>query len=358
MSTSSRGTTLSSAPAGGGGASLITIPRGNFTWKGYSRAGEATCFVIPEWRWMFDCGRVLPKWRPTVICITHTHADHIHALPQIVFCHPSHNNNNKRIYIYVPAAALLSIRAYLQTYHDLIRDDNDTEEEQATSLEEQWNFQLYPVEFHQEIDVPPHDDHANKKKKNHGSEYRIRIVQCTHRKVCVGYSVCHRKMILKPEYQSLEGHQLGALHRSGISLKEWGPFQPLFCYLGDTTIQVLEQHSEILQHHTVIMIECTFWMEEDLDRSRRTQHMHWKDLQPHVLAHPNTLFILQHFSVKHSALQWLEWFREHNQMFGHYNVHPMLQRNEIEQEWNKKTKTQPPKREDIPTCNCFVCKPK
>jgi ribonuclease Z len=171
-------------------------------------------------------------------------------------------------------------------------------------------------------------------------------------------------MVLKPEYQSLDGPQLGALHRSGLSLKELGPFQPLFCYLGDTTIHVLEQHPEILQHHTYIMMECTFWMEDDLDRSRRTQHVHWNDLRPHVLAHPNTLFILQHFSVKHSALQWLEWFREHNQTCGHYNVHPMVQIHDMEQEWNKsqiiqqqQQQQQQSTNEDTPTCNCFICKP-
>ena len=71
----------------------ISIPPTNLTWKGLSRAGEATSFVIPELRWMFDCGRVDVHWKPTCIFLTHTHADHVQALAHLLFSRNSSNDD-------------------------------------------------------------------------------------------------------------------------------------------------------------------------------------------------------------------------------------------------------------------------
>ena len=71
-----------------GTTDLTLKPPEKWTYRGYSRAGTATSFELVEPKWIFDCGCVLqsnPTARPTCLFITHTHADHIQTLHQILF---------------------------------------------------------------------------------------------------------------------------------------------------------------------------------------------------------------------------------------------------------------------------------
>ena len=55
----------------------------NLTIKGYSRAGERSCFQIPALSLMFDAGLRTTN-TPNNIFITHCHSDHIFDLPIIL----------------------------------------------------------------------------------------------------------------------------------------------------------------------------------------------------------------------------------------------------------------------------------
>lgn len=362
-------------------ASSIALPRVGLTWTGYSRAGEATCFVIPERRWMFDCGCLLlaQPWRPACIFVTHTHADHIQALVQVLFRKKSTSAKatTTTIYVYVPAAAERALRAHLRAYHDLIKDDyNDGDDEsnyddddddevngssdKDDDFETRYAFQLCPLEFHREITLP------KSKGGSSSTEYVLRTIECDHRKVCAGYSIFQRRRVLKEAYLGLSGPELGQLAKDGGQLKEWGPLEPVLCFLGDTTARVFERHPEILLRqppcssssaaaaaHTIVAVECTFYEPADVARAVRTGHMHWSaNLQPVVERHPDTLFLLQHASLKHSISQWTAWVRHGNVESGHYNVHAMLAAAPQQSTLSAETTTTPT------PCNCFVCCPR
>lgn len=342
----------------------IALPDTKFTWTGYSRAGEATSFVIPERRWMFDCGGCATTtthhhhhhvWKPLCIFLTHTHADHIHALTEILFTKAAaaaaKAANTSMTQVYFPAAAETTLRQYLQAFYQLIQDDDNDDEgdREEIDIELQYGFQLRPLKFNQEITLP---------KAKSGEDFILRTVECCHRKVCLGYSIFQRRMVLKQEYRTIPGPELGKLAKAGAQLKERGPLEPVICFLGDTTATVFQRHAEILQQHTAIAVECTFWEAEDVPRAAQTKHMHWNDLRPVVDGHPRTLFLLQHFSLKHGTLQWMNRMRDYNSQSGHFNVHPMLPQMEVQSAHDKQPTN--PRTSDsnfAPTCNCFVCCP-
>jgi ribonuclease Z len=351
-------------------ASRKIKPPKSWTYQGYSRAGTATSFVLVEPKWIFDCGCVLSchvPFRPTCIFITHTHADHIQTLHQILFSQkpttiPSMETstvntiNANTIHVYFPAAAESHLRNFLQSYYELIRDtttytSNGNDDDHAnketqlvedinvvstTTMEQAYNFQLHPVQVNDEFNVT-----AASNVTNPDVEYIVRIVQCCHRKICIGYSIFQRQRTWIEPFRSMTGIELGnyvkanlkncdgnSYNKNNISnMKEWSPvLQPILCFLGDTTTQVYTLHPEILQQHRYIAMECTYYYGTiDDERTNIHQHTFWEVLRTNVLQqHPNILFLLQHFSLRHRQREWMNWMYDYNQSSGFYNVHPML----------------------------------
>ena len=69
------------------------------------------------------------------------------------------------------------------------------------------------------------------------------------------------------------------------------------------------------------MTECSIISQNDKDlaQAEEMKHTHWQHLKPIVEAYPQTMFVLTHFSLKHSALSLLEFFNE--EMMQQWNVH-------------------------------------
>jgi ribonuclease BN (tRNA processing enzyme) len=296
-----------------------------WTFSGYSRAGVATSFFLQEPKWLFDCGCIVAQQRPSCIFLTHTHADHIQALPQILFSHRPTESGTKDdgasiIHVYFPAPSETALRSLLQSFYTLIRDDDDDDSGGDTpdrSMEMDYRFQLHPVQINDEIVLP---NSTNK------IQYSVCVVECHHRKVCYGYSLWQRHWVPSAPYDTLSGPELGALRRTTAVPHEWSsPPQPLLCYLGDSTTQVFSLHPELLQQHRIVALECTYFLGSLEDEQLNPgQHTYWPVLQTIVQEHPRILFLLQHFSMRHRPREWVEWMTEYNGSSGHCNVHALL----------------------------------
>ena len=357
-------------------------PLKTWTYRGYSRAGTATSFLLVEPKWILDCGcsSIISNnnpgepTRPTCIFITHTHADHIQTLHQILFSQKpimatttttTTTINANTIHVYFPASAKVVVQNFLQSYYELIRDTDDWQQEGAslpdnqnassttsaspppttttTTMEQAYNFQLHPVQVNEEFKVTAASHASN----SQDIEYVVRIVQCCHRKACIGYSIFQRQRIWMEPFRSMSGPELGQYiksHRNQNSthnntnvnvntttmisnMKEWSPLlQPILCFLGDTTTEVFTLHPELLQQHTIIAMECTYYYGTIHDEQTNIhQHTYWEVLRTKIVQrYPNILFLLQHFSNRHRRHEWIQWMVDYNQNSGHYNVHPML----------------------------------
>ena len=112
-----------------------------------------------------------------------------------------------------------------------------------------------------------------------------------HRVPCVGYSIFRIQEKLKEEYRSLPGMEIGKLKKQGVAITDRVE-APVLCFMGDTTVQAFHDHPEILEQHSVIVVECSFLLDDDVQRAKTTTHMHWNDLRPIVEANPETLLLL------------------------------------------------------------------
>jgi ribonuclease Z len=83
--------------------------------------------------------------------------------------------------------------------------------------------------------------------------------------------------------------------------------RPLFAYLGDTYASALGR-SPWLFDYPVIITECTYLDDAELDRAQRVGHTVWSQLRPFVLAHPDNLFVLTHSSLRYSDWEVLAFF--------------------------------------------------
>ena len=322
-------------------ASSLVLPSASnkYSIRGRSRAGDGTTFVIPELKWMFDCGALIEGKglrQPSIIWLTHTHSDHILTLAQI--CHSRRDGNAKKkkpLPIYLPAGALPFVRNYLNAYDAMItmgvEDDSEA------------NYELIGVSPNEEINI-----------RQAGKDFIVRVVECVHRVECVGYSIWEQQHKLKEEYKGLPGKEIGKLKKEGVAIATMEE-NPVLCYLGDTTIGVFDKHPEILNQHSTIVVECSFLDDDNVANARRTKHMHWSDLRPIVddRKHSKTLFVLTHFSLRYSILSLRNFF------IGHHNVHPMVVQSELLHEWQEKRQissdNETNEQMGPPSCDCFVC---
>ena len=51
-------------------------------------------------------------------------------------------------------------------------------------------------------------------------------------------------------------------------------------------------------------------MDGDEERAVNRGHTHWKALKPHILEHPDTLFMLTHFTFRQTEREIIAFFEE------------------------------------------------
>ena len=137
---------------------------------------------------------------------------------------------------------------------------------------------------------------------------QVKVVRCQHAVPCVGYAVSQRKKGLKKEFVGLPGKEIAAKRKAGIEVTE-EKVCPQFVYMGDTHPSAFDLNPWILDY-PVVITECTFPFDEPgLDeRAERDGHTTWAALRPYVLSHPETTFLLIHFSLRYSVDEIREFF--------------------------------------------------
>jgi ribonuclease Z len=309
--------------------------KAQYTLRGRSRAGEATCFSVPELRWFFDCGALIEGWKPEVVFLSHGHSDHAHYLTHI-------RNEKHPPTVILPVQLEPFVQAHLTAYQEMT--DCMTQEESQNGGNYPQDYVLRPLAAGEEIRI-----------QQRSNTFVIRTLQMEHRVPCLGFSIFNIQQRIKKEYEALSGREIGRIKKEGVQVSD-SCERPFLCYLGDTTAAVFELHPEILELHKVIVVECSFIDEASIERARTTTHMHWNDLRSYVKAHPHIMFLLTHFSLKYTSLELREFFNEQQILYP--NIHPMLLDEEIEEIWWRKKKRSCAEEDDDnapPKCSCRLC---
>ena len=252
---------------------LQELTLGDLTLEGYSRAAVQSYWRIPEFKIGFDLGAQPWDFMGTATWfVSHTHLDHIAALPVYIARRRMMKMSPPRIFL--PEHAIDPTRDMLRAFSRLDRGRLPCE--------------LVPVTAGQEIEL--------------SRELVVTVHATTHTVPSVGYLVWERRQKLKQEYQGLGGEEIRAHKEAGRQISEEKRL-PLVGYLGDTSPSGLDQNPEFYEARYLIS-EMTFVAAgHRKEKIHKHGHMHLDDYIERAHLFKNKKVIVGHFSTRYSRQQ-------------------------------------------------------
>jgi ribonuclease Z len=249
-------------------APVRTLQHHNLTIEGYSRAAVQSYWRVPELKVGFDLGAqpwsfmTTPTW-----FVSHTHLDHVAALPVLVARRRMMKMEPPTIYM--PAEAVEGVEALLRAFHRLDRG-------------------RMPAEL---IGLKPGDEVELSR------ELVVKAFATKHTVPSLGFLIWERRKKLKPEYQSLSGDQIRDLRLSGVEVSAELRI-PKVAYLGDTAPPGLDVLPETYRAQ-VLILEMTFVApNERASVIHKYGHTHLDDLLARAERFENEVIIASHFSTR------------------------------------------------------------
>jgi ribonuclease Z len=250
-----------------------TLAHKDLTIEGYSRAAVQTYWRIPEMKIGFDLGAQpwsfmgTPTW-----FVSHTHMDHLIALP--VYVARRRMMKMEPPVIYLPEAAIEPMERVLRLFSRMDRG--------------RLPCQLLPARPGEEIEL--------------SREQVVTVSATTHTVPSLGFVVWERRRKLKPEYHGLEGRQIRDLRLGGTEVTSEVRI-PRLAYLGDSSPGGLDACPAMFEAEVLIM-ELTFVSPRHRkDKIHKFGHMHLDDLLERREKFHNELVIASHFSSRYHSSQ-------------------------------------------------------
>ncbi len=221
---------------------------GQHTLVGYSRAGEETVVALPELNVCFDAGRAPREIIPIDnLCISHGHMDHSAGIAYYL---------SQRGFIGIGAGRII------------IHRDQAANIQQLMAI---WaEIEGHPAPGKIEGVLPGEEVKIRR-------DLLIRPFAVEHRAGALGFSVVETRHKLKPEFAEKTGPQLVALKKQGVEIQNWVEV-PLVAYCGDTAVGDFLDLPHV-RDADLLLIECTFFDREHLNRAREGKHIHVSDLR-------------------------------------------------------------------------------
>jgi ribonuclease Z len=249
-------------------APVRSLQHGNLTVEGYSRAAVQSYWRIPELKVGFDLGAqpwsfmTTPTW-----FVSHTHLDHIAALPVLVARRRMMKMEPPTIYM--PAEAVENVEALLRAFQRLDRG-------------------RMPAEL---VGLKPGDEVELSR------ELVVKAFATRHTLPSLGYLVWERRKKLKPEFHALSGDQIRDLRLSGVEVSA-EIRMPKAAYLGDTSPPGLDALPETYRAQ-ILILEMTFVApNERASVIHKYGHTHLDDLLARADRFENEVIIASHFSTR------------------------------------------------------------
>jgi ribonuclease Z len=252
---------------------LNTLQYKALTIEGYSRAAVQSYWRIPELKLGFDLGGSPWSFMGTqTFFITHSHLDHMAALPVYVARRRMMKMDPPTIYL--PLEVVEPVQRMLRSWQRLDRG--------------RMLCELKGVEPGAEIEL--------------SREHVVTVFQTVHTVPSVGYVVWDRRKKLKAEYQGLPQDQIRDIRLAGNDVSEEVRV-PLVCYTGDTAPGGFDNYAPVMEAE-VLITELTFFRPEHRkEKIHKYGHMHLDDLIERADRFRNSLIILAHFSTRYHERQ-------------------------------------------------------
>lgn len=258
-------------------APTLAMKHDQWTIDGYSRAAVQTYWRVSELKIGFDVGAhpwdymALPR-----ILISHTHLDHIAALPAYVARRRMMKMEKPTIYL--PESALTPVDNMLKCVARLDRGRLPCD--------------LVPLTANQEFEL--------------SRELVVTTTATRHTVPSLGYIIWDRRRKLKPEFTHLSGDQIRDLKLSGVEVTHELRI-PLIAYTGDTAPEGLDDCPEMYQAK-ILITEMTFVAPDHRkDKIHKHGHTHLDDIVARRNDFKNELVICGHFSTRYNEQQIRRW---------------------------------------------------
>jgi ribonuclease Z len=250
-------------------APFLSCQHAGLTIEGYSRAAVQSYWRIPELKIGFDLGAQpwdfmgTPTW-----LLSHTHLDHIAALP--VYVARRRMMKMEPPTIYLPEPAVEDVRRLLLLVQRLDRG--------------RMVCDLRGVKAGEEIELSR--DHV------------ITPWATVHTIPSIGYMVWERRFKLKEEYHGLPGDRIRDLRLSGVQVTK-EVRTPLLAYTGDTSPAGLDNYPPVFEAK-VLITELSFVRPNHRrEKIHKFGHMHLDDFLERAERFQNELIICAHFSTRY-----------------------------------------------------------
>ncbi|MCD4750332.1 MAG: MBL fold metallo-hydrolase [Thermoanaerobaculales bacterium] len=214
---------------------------------GGSRAGEGTLLLLPQLSLALDIGRAHRSLTPmSTVCISHGHADHLGGLAYWA---------SQRLLNSMAPGTLLVPGNIGDEVADLLRLHARLEGGKAYAVN------LVPV--------------------GHGTRHHFRrdmnleFFTTDHWVPTLGSRLVWTRRRLLPELRNSPSEDLAARRRRGQEIT-YEVASPLLAYGADTGPGIFAQAETLAAE--VVLLECSFWNDDDLDRARRFSHLHLSDI--------------------------------------------------------------------------------
>jgi ribonuclease Z len=250
-------------------APILTCQHAGLTIEGYSRAAVQTYWRIPELKIGFDLGAQpwdfmgTPTW-----LLTHTHLDHVAALP--VYVARRRMMRMEPPVLYVPAHSVEDVRRLLLIMQRLDRG--------------RMLCDLRGLSPGQEIELSR--DHV------------VTAFATTHTIPSLGYLVWERRFKLKEEFQGLPGEKIRDLRLSGTAVTR-EVRTPLLAYTGDTSPAGLDAFPPAFEAKILITEMSFIRPNHRREKIHKFGHMHLDDFIERAGRFKNELIICAHFSTRY-----------------------------------------------------------
>lgn len=250
-------------------APFLVHQHAGLTIEGYSRAAVQSYWRVPELKIGFDLGAQpwdfmgTPTW-----LISHTHLDHVAALP--VYVARRRMMKMEPPTIYLPAEAVEDVRRLLLVFQRLDRG--------------RMVCQLEGVSPGQEIAL--------------SREHVVSVFRTTHTIPSVGYLVWERRNKLKEEYHGLPGDKIRDLRLSGAEVTR-EVRTPLLAYTGDTSPAGLDAYAPVFEAKVLITEMSFIRPNHRREKIHKFGHMHLDDFVERAERFKNELIICAHYSTRY-----------------------------------------------------------
>ena len=252
---------------------LKTLHHKGITIEGFSRAAVQSYWRIPELKVGFELGGSPWSFMGTqTFFVSHTHLDHIAAIPVYVARRRMMKMDPPTIYL--PEQAVENVRRMLNIWQRLDRG--------------RMACNLIGVKPGSEVEL--------------SREHVVTVFETKHTVPSVGYVVWDRRKKLKPEFHGLSESEIRDLRLSGIQVSQEVRV-PLVCYTGDTAPAGLDRYPPVYKAK-VLITEMTFFRPEHRkDKIHKFGHMHLDDIIERADRFKNELIIVAHFSTRYHERQ-------------------------------------------------------